>query len=295
MTTPLPSSSPRLLRINAGSCNGCDVELAATAGVPRFDVARLGCAYCEDPEEADLVLVTGPLTDRMREKVLALHARVPDPKVTVAVGICPVSGGVFRGSYAVAGPLDRYLPVDVNVPGCPPRPQAILEGIAEGVRIWRSKGGFAGSAAQGAAAEEEASPRLRGRIRFNPGACAGCRLCAHVCAGDAIRFDDAPDGLHFTLWHNSCAVCALCVHYCPTGAVFADGNWHLAHPQAEKFTLLEEGTVPYVPCSGCAAPILPVPSALMERSFRAAGEEIERMRTLCPECRLTLTPGGKRR
>ena len=96
----LSTRSPWLFRINAGSCNGCDVELATTACISRYDV---------------------------------------EPKVTVAVGICPISGGVFREGYSIEGPVDRYLPIDVNVPGCPPRPQAIMEGVLEAVAIWRER------------------------------------------------------------------------------------------------------------------------------------------------------------
>ncbi|GLZ24122.1 NADH ubiquinone oxidoreductase [Stutzerimonas stutzeri] len=131
--------SPWLYRINAGSCNGCDVELATTACIPRYDIERLGCQYCGSPKHADIVLITGPLTIGVKDKVLRLYEEVPEPKVTVAIGICPISGGVFRDSYAIAGPLDHYLPVDVNVPGCPPRPQAIIEGIALAIDIWRQR------------------------------------------------------------------------------------------------------------------------------------------------------------
>lgn len=132
----ISKKSPWLYRINAGSCNGCDVELATTACIPRYDVERLGCQYCGSPKHADIVLITGPLTARVKDKVLRLYEEIPEPKVTVAVGVCPISGGVFRESYCIEGPIDRYLPVDVNVPGCPPRPQAIIEGIAKAIEIW---------------------------------------------------------------------------------------------------------------------------------------------------------------
>ncbi|MDR3440685.1 NADH-quinone oxidoreductase subunit NuoB [Telmatospirillum sp.] len=135
----LSSKSPWLYRINAGSCNGCDVELATTAIIPRYDVERLGCQYCGSPKHADIVLITGPLTIRVKDKVLRLYEEIPDPKVTVAVGVCPISGGVFRDSYAIAGPLDNFIPVDINIPGCPPRPQAIIEGIAKAIAIWQSR------------------------------------------------------------------------------------------------------------------------------------------------------------
>jgi membrane-bound hydrogenase subunit mbhJ len=131
--------SPWLYRINAGSCNGCDVELATTACIPRYDVERLGCQYCGSPRHADIVLITGPMTARVKDKVLRLYDEIPDPKVTVAVGICPISGGVFRESYAVCGAMDQFFPIDVNVPGCPPRPQAIIEGVAKAIAIWKER------------------------------------------------------------------------------------------------------------------------------------------------------------
>lgn len=135
----LANRSPWLYRINAGSCNGCDVELATTAFIPRYDVERLGCKYCGSPRHADIVLITGPLTLRVRDKVLRVWDEIPDPKVTVAVGICPISGGVFRGGHSIEGPLDRYLPIDVNVPGCPPRPQAIMEAVLKAKEIWQAR------------------------------------------------------------------------------------------------------------------------------------------------------------
>ena len=132
----LATKSPWLFRINAGSCNGCDVELATTAFIPRFDVERLGCKYCGSPRHAYIVLITGPLTIKIKDQVLKVWNEIPEPKVTVAVGICPVSGGVFRQGHSIEGPLDKYLPVDVNIPGCPPRPQAIMEGILIAKEIW---------------------------------------------------------------------------------------------------------------------------------------------------------------
>ncbi|QSV44458.1 4Fe-4S dicluster domain-containing protein [Geobacter benzoatilyticus] len=288
-----------LYRINAGSCNGCDVELAATAAIARFGVERLGCRYTESPEEAAIVLITGPLTVRVREKILSLYDEVPEPKVTVAVGICPVSGGVFRDSYAVAGPVDRYLTVDVNVPGCPPRPQAIVAGIAEAATIWKGQqGGEPLQRAETAASlsGEGATPAgLRGKMRYNASACVGCRMCEHVCAGGAILFNEEEAGLRFTLWHNSCAFCGLCRHYCRTGALSATEEWQLAHRQEDKYRLVEEGVVPRVPCTGCGVPLLPVPPELLRVAFRETNREISRLAALCPECRQKESIGGIRR
>ncbi len=71
--------------------------------------------------------------------VLRMFDEIPEPKVTVAVGVCPISGGIFRESYAVLAPIDQYIPIDVNVPGCPPRPQAIIAGVAKAIEIWRER------------------------------------------------------------------------------------------------------------------------------------------------------------
>ena len=127
--------SPWLYRINAGSCNGCDVELATTALIPRFDVERLGCKYCGSPKHADIVLIT----TRLKEKVMRIVEEIPEPIVTVAVGICPVSGCVYADSYAVEGPVDKFIPIDINILGCPPRPQAIIAGLAQAIEIWRER------------------------------------------------------------------------------------------------------------------------------------------------------------
>ena len=135
----IATRSPWLYRINAGSCNGCDVEMAVTALIPRYDVERLGCQYCGSPKHADIVLISGPLTVRVKDAVLRMFDEIPEPKVTVAVGVCPISGGIFRESYAVLAPIDQYIPIDVNVPGCLPRPQAIIAGVAKAIAIWRER------------------------------------------------------------------------------------------------------------------------------------------------------------
>jgi Ni,Fe-hydrogenase III small subunit len=107
--------------------------------VPRYDVERLGCVYCGSPRHADIVLITGPLTRHVLAAAQRVFAEIPDPKVTVAVGVCPITGGIFRESYAICAPIDQYFPVDVNVPGCPPRPPAIIEGVAKAIAIWRQR------------------------------------------------------------------------------------------------------------------------------------------------------------
>jgi len=120
--------SPWLFHLNTGSCNGCDIEIVA-ALTPRYDVERLGCVLVGSPRHADVVLVTGPVTRQMIPRVIRVYEQIPNPKVIVAVGSCAISGGVFIGGPVTEGPIDEVIPVDVYVAGCPPRPEAIVNGI----------------------------------------------------------------------------------------------------------------------------------------------------------------------
>ncbi len=123
-------------QVDAGSCNGCELEIAATAN-PYYDLERFGIHLVASPRHADVLLVTGPVTRNMEIALRRTYEAAPDPRVIVAVGACGCSGGIFgEGTYAAIGGVDRVLPVDVYIPGCPPRPQAILNGllVAMGVR-----------------------------------------------------------------------------------------------------------------------------------------------------------------
>ena len=121
--------SPWIFHINAGSCNGCDIELVSVL-TPRYDAERLGFRLTGTPRQADIVVVSGPVTMQTRDRLVRTLAQVPEPRVVVSLGSCPRSGNVFKGSYAVAGPLDKYTHVDVSVGGCTPKPEAIEIGRA---------------------------------------------------------------------------------------------------------------------------------------------------------------------
>ncbi|TYO98571.1 4Fe-4S dicluster protein [Geothermobacter ehrlichii] len=136
---------------------------------------------------------------------------------------------------------------------------------------------------------------LRGKIRFDASACVGCRMCEHVCAAGAIRIEETADksGLEFVLWHNSCAFCGLCEHYCQTKAIRLTEDWHMAHRQEEKYGYVEKGVVGYVPCSRCGDPMVPVAPQLMKIAYRETNRDIEKLRDLCPDCRLKQSVGGR--
>jgi Ni,Fe-hydrogenase III small subunit/NAD-dependent dihydropyrimidine dehydrogenase PreA subunit len=128
-------------QVDAGSCNGCELEIAATAN-PVFDLERFGIHFVASPRHADLLLVTGPVTRNMEVALLRTLEATPEPRVVVAVGACGCSGGLFgEGTYASLGGVDRVVPVDVYVPGCPPPPQAILAAlfVAMGIREARAR------------------------------------------------------------------------------------------------------------------------------------------------------------
>ncbi|MGA8151392.1 MAG: NADH-quinone oxidoreductase subunit NuoB [Terriglobales bacterium] len=114
--------------VDAGSCNGCELEIVALNN-PIHDIERFGIQFVASPRHADMLLVTGPVTRNMELALLKTYRAMAEPKVVVAVGACGISGGIFGDNYASLGGVDKILPVDVYIPGCPPRPQALLHGI----------------------------------------------------------------------------------------------------------------------------------------------------------------------
>jgi Ni,Fe-hydrogenase III small subunit len=115
-------------QVDAGSCNGCELEIHALNNA-FYDLERFGLHFVASPRHADVLLVTGPVTKNMREALERTYNATPDPKWVVAVGDCAADGGVFAGSYAVAGGVKDVVPVDLHIRGCPPSPAALLQGL----------------------------------------------------------------------------------------------------------------------------------------------------------------------
>ena len=114
--------------VDAGSCNGCELEIHALNN-PLYNLEGLGIRFVASPRHADLLLVTGPVSKHMEVALQRTHAATPDPKLVVALGDCGCTGGLFGENYATRGRVSNVIPVDVAVPGCPPSPTRILEGI----------------------------------------------------------------------------------------------------------------------------------------------------------------------
>jgi len=122
--------SPWIIHFNTGGCNGCDIEVVA-AFTPRFDVERFGILLKGSPRHADILAVTGPVTLQVKDRLVRIYEQMPEPKYVLAIGACACSGAPFKDCYNVLGGVDEVLPVDVYVPGCPPKPEAIIDGVVK--------------------------------------------------------------------------------------------------------------------------------------------------------------------
>lgn len=132
------SKSPWVFHYDASSCNGCDIEVLACL-TPLYDIERFGIINTGNPKHADIFLVTGSVNEQNRSVIKNLYDQMADPKVVVAIGICATSGGIFRTCYNVMGGIDKVIPVDVYVPGCAARPEAIIDGVVTALGVLEQK------------------------------------------------------------------------------------------------------------------------------------------------------------
>jgi ech hydrogenase subunit C len=120
--------SPWVVHFDCGSCNGCDIEILACL-TPVHDIERFGIINVGNPKHADVLLVSGTVNHRNKIALKNIYDQMPEPKAVIAIGACGLSGGVFHDAYNVVGGVDKVIPVDVYVPGCPPKPEAIIDGV----------------------------------------------------------------------------------------------------------------------------------------------------------------------
>ncbi len=130
--------SPWVMHFDCGSCNGCDIEVLACL-TPVYDLERFGIVNVGNPKHADVLLVTGTVNNRNKTILKNLYDQMPEPKAVVAIGTCGMSGGMFRDCYNVVGGVDRVIPVDVYVPGCPAKPEAIIDGVVQALALVKAK------------------------------------------------------------------------------------------------------------------------------------------------------------
>ena len=132
------SKSPWLLHYDGSCCNGCDIEVLACL-TPVYDVERFGVINTGNPKHADIFLITGGINEQNKPVVQQLYSQMPSPKVVVAVGICACNGGIFKECYNIIGGVDTIIPVDIYVPGCAARPEAIIDGVVKAVALLDKK------------------------------------------------------------------------------------------------------------------------------------------------------------
>lgn len=120
--------SPWIIHFNTGACNACDIEILA-ALTPKYDLERFGIQLKGSPRHADILVCSGPVTLQTRDRLVRIYEQMAEPKFVIAVGTCSCSGGVFEGCYGVKGGIDSLLPVSAFIPGCPARPEAIIDGV----------------------------------------------------------------------------------------------------------------------------------------------------------------------
>lgn len=130
--------SPWVVHFNCNSCNGCDIEFLACL-TPHYDAERFGILHVGNPKHADILVVTGSVNKKNRHVLKNVYDQIPAPKAVVAMGVCAATGGLFADCYNVVGGIDKVIPVDVHVPGCPPKPEAMLDGILKAVEILKQK------------------------------------------------------------------------------------------------------------------------------------------------------------
>lgn len=135
---PFFSKSPWIIHYDGSSCNGCDIEVLACL-TPIYDLERFGVINTGNPKHADILLITGSVNEQNKDVIWQIYNQMPHPKVVVAVGICATSGGIFAECYNVLGGVDKLLPVDLYVPGCAARPEAIIDGVVRSLGILREK------------------------------------------------------------------------------------------------------------------------------------------------------------
>ena len=132
------SKSPWLIHYDGSSCNGCDIEVLACL-TPVYDVERFGIINTGSPKHADIFLITGGVNAQNEPVVKQIYSQMPNPKVVVAVGICACNGGIFKECYNISGGVDTVIPVDIYVPGCAARPEAIIDGVVKAVALLDEK------------------------------------------------------------------------------------------------------------------------------------------------------------
>ena len=269
-----------IYRFMSAGCNGCDVQIFECL-VPRYKLGDLGIEVVFTPEEANVLAVTGSINVKGAEELKMAYRKLKSPKIVVAVGNCASTKGIFSEGYPIVGPPDRIVPVNLYIPGCPPRPQAIVSAIAK---------------ALGASLDEKedywsAPEGFRGKHEFDAEKCIGCGACAQVCSSDAIEIIDEDEKRLVRINYAQCTFCGFCQDECPTQAIRLTREYHLSTDN--KKTAYVMNKVEMFRCRVCGSYYVPSKQIrwaierIMEKAavYRNLRKELEDAMQICPECR----------
>lgn len=272
--------------LNIGSCNGCDIEVLSVLAT-RFRLGELKVKIVEKPEEANVLIVVGVVTMKMLDSLKEVYAKLKEPKVVVVAGACALSGGIFQKSYSVLEPTDKFVPVNSYIPGCPPSPQVIADGLAKALKVkyreWPAPEGF------------------RGLPELDAEKCTGCSACEMVCPAFAIELVDEGSKRTVKYMYDKCINCARCEEVCPDDAVRLAKKRHPSWPDRESMGTSAEEELEKCPvCGAFQVPTKQVRS-FSDRIIEKVGkyekfrEDIERAAAVCSECREKIAniDGGK--
>ncbi len=273
------ASDPRIFRFDASGCNGCDVELVETTALA--PLAKLGVAIVDRPTDANVLVVTGGSNFKSRRELEAAYHAVAEPRIVVAIGSCAATMGIFKGGYAMAGPPDSFLPVNLYIQGCPPGPQAIFRALVHAFNLPTA----------GLEHLLDIPATHRGHPQVDQGKCIGCAACAHVCPAQAVAVEDGEQERQIRFTHQDCIFCATCKDVCPTQAVSLDTSvapWFGAKDASQSIS-----RVPLARCAVCGSAYAPAEQVrwsvkkieegvAMDAAVRA---QFARSIALCPACR----------
>ena len=267
-------------RFMSAGCNGCDVQILECL-VPRYKLGELGVEVVFTPEEANVLAVTGGINIKGKEELKKAYEKLKPPKLVVAIGNCAITKEIFDKGYPMVGPPDQIVPVNFYVPGCPPRPQAIVSAIAKALGVtleekedyWGTPEGF------------------RGKHEFDSEKCIGCGACAQVCSSDAIEILENGEKRIIKVDYGHCSFCGFCQDECPTQAIKLTREYHLLTDNRKITHVTNE--VEMFKCNVCGtyyAPSRQIDWAVERITekvsiYREYSVNLKKAMEICPNCR----------